>query len=457
MVRLPLLVGTSCGWNATAAAFTLLPAIALTVFPLAYDPEIGAIVGLVLLVAITLPYIIYAIASLVRSVRARASDVVIDAAGIVIHGGPHHDRRLAWQELSPPFATVEVATEKRFRLGRLLFGTVLVILSLAVNALVLLVLANSKESTANIGFVWFGSPWKRKEITVWRLWIVTPRENILVGTTDREQEASSMGAAAESIDAVVAGRRYVEQAPAVPARIVTCHNCGAPVVPVPAPAVPCFYCGAQVAIPPDIAQQAMAVQAMRASRATSQRIVAKLVEQPRASRVNVRILVLAVFMFLAWPIGWALVAPRVVADGWSPTDIAFLLLPFAAVLAVCFFARAGLTDRGALQLLTLGFGALAPRRDGEPARCRRCQGPLPAADVGGCVSCAYCAADNVVGIDLRPTVQAARAEQTSLDDALRKRSSERTTWAFMTALAVLLLGAWVGGSIAFVAGWVSGT
>ena len=272
----------------------------------------------------------------------------------------------------------------------------------------------------------------------------------MVGTTDREVEASSMQAAAESIDAVMSGRRYVEQAPAIAARIVSCRNCGAPAVASEAPAVACMYCRAPVVMPPEVRQQAAAMQSMKASRATSEKIVAKLVRQPRAGRVNVRLLVFVVFMFLAWPVGWGIVAPSVIGDGWEPLDLVFLLMPFAAVMIGCFLARAGLADRGALQLLTLGFGALAPRRDGEPARCRRCHGPLQNAALGGVVQCVYCAADNIVGLDLRPTVGPARAEQATFDAALAKRKSDKTTWAVLSAVAIVVLVGWLGGSIAYV-------
>ena len=457
LARLPLLVGTSCAWNATAAALTLLPAIAFTVFPLIYDAAIGALVAAIILVALTLPFIIYAIASLGRSVRARASDIVVELGGVWMQGGTHHGRRVAWGELVAPFAQVEATTEMRFRLPRLLFGAFLTIASLVINGLLIALAMGTRSSAGLDSFVWFGSPWKRKEIQIWRFWVFTGRERMMVGTTDREIEAQSMQAAAESIEAVMSGRRYVEEAPRIPARIVSCRNCGAPAVPSEAPAIACMYCRAAVPMPPEVRQQAAAVQAMKASRATSEKIVAKLVKQPRAGRVNVRLLLLVAFMFLAWPIGWGIVAPSIIGDGWEPLDLVFLLMPFAAVLSGCFLARAGLADRGALQLLTLGFGALAPRRDGEPARCRRCQGPLQTATMGGVVQCVYCAADNIVGLDLRPTVGPARAEQATFDAALATRNSDKTTWAVLSVVAVFVLVAWLGGSIAYVVNMYANT
>jgi hypothetical protein len=446
LARLPLQIGTSSTWNATAAALTLLPALALTTLPMAYDPEAGALVGLFVLVSLTLPFIIYAIASLVRARRSRASDVMLFGDGILVDGGPLHKRRVAWNELAMPYAELERATEKRFRLGWLLLGALMFIIFLAVLGLALFTRSNIDVGDAARVF---GSPWKRKEITVWRFHIYTAQGKLTVGVTDREVEAWSMQAAVESIVAVMQGRNYVQTAPAVPAQIVTCAACGAPAVPDEAPVAPCAFCRAPVQMPPQARQQAAAVRAMEQSRATQQKIVAKLIDQPRAARVNVRLMLFTIFMFVAWPIAWGLVVPEVVGDGFQPLDAILLAMPFAAVLAGAFLARAPLADRGALQLLTLGFGALAPSRPGEPSRCRRCHGPLPQSQLGGVVGCRYCGADNIVGLDLRPTVGPARAEQATFDAALAKRKSEKTTWGLLSAFAIILLVGWLGGTVAF--------
>jgi hypothetical protein len=121
------------------------------------------------------------------------------------------------------------------------------------------------------------------------------------------------------------------------------------------------------------------------------------------------------------------------------------------VLGGFFMARGRLADRGALQLLTLGFGALAPRKDGEPSRCRRCQGPLPTAGIGGVTHCAYCSAENIVGMDLRPSLDPARTEQHNFDDALKKRAKEKLLWTILTVVAAVTLIGWIGGTIFYVA------
>ena len=259
-----------------------------------------------------------------------------------------------------------------------------------------------------------------------------------------------MAAAASSVSAVVTGQRYVAEAPTVPARMLMCNGCGAVAVPDDAHMVTCTYCGASVAVPDDIRAQAAASKVVSQGRSTTTEVIAKLRDQPRAAHTNTWLLALAALMFGAWPLGWGLIAFRVLADGFQAPDLFCLLLPFAAVVAGFFLARARLADRGALQLLTLGFGALSPARQGQPSRCRRCQGPLPDAGLGGVTQCRYCAAENIVGLDLRPTVDSARAEQSNFDEALKKRAAEKRLWATLTGVAGLVLAGWLVGTVAYI-------
>jgi hypothetical protein len=434
LARLPLQIGTSATWNATGAAATLLPALAFTLLPVLYGGAAGVLVAMFVGLTLTAPFIVYAIASLLRARHARASDVLLDGHGVTVVGGPMHGRRIAWNELAPPYAQVQQVTEKRFQLGYLLLGALLFLLFLAAIALMIV----ARNVNLNV-FRIFGTPWKRKDIQFWQLWIFAGGERILAATSEREIEAQSMQAAAESIEAVATGRQYVQQAPAVASHVITCPGCGAPAVPDDTPAVTCPYCRTQVPMTPYARQQAAATRAASSSRDTTRKAVAKLLHQPQASNINVRLAIVTALMFAVWPLSWMIVAPHVIGNGWDVFDVPVLLLPFAGVLAWSFVARAQLADRGALQLLTLGFGALAPRRQGEPPRCRRCQGPLESSEVGGVVACRYCGSDNVVGLDMRPLVGPARAQQATLEAALSQRSSEKTKWAILSGLAILAL------------------
>ena len=163
---------------------------------------------------------------------------------------------------------------------------------------------------------------------------------------------------------------------------------------------------------------------------------------------------LAVVMFGAWPLGWGLIAFRVLADGFQATDLFWgFSCPFAAVAAGFFLARARLADRGALQLLTPRLRrALARAAGREPSRCRRCQGPLPSAGLGGVLpSARYCASENIVGLDLRPSVDPARTEQATFDVALKQRAAEKRLWTILSAVAVVALAGWIAGTAVYVA------
>ncbi|HVY49814.1 MAG TPA: hypothetical protein VHB21_28160, partial [Minicystis sp.] len=55
------------------------------------------------------------------------------------------------------------------------------------------------------------------------------------------------------------------------------------------------------------------------------------------------------------------------------------------------------------------------------------------------VRCAYCDADNILGVDLRRDAERAGREATSLADALKKRQVERALWSALAVVAVALL------------------
>ena len=422
LARLPLQIGTTATWGAARGAVALFPGLAIIAAGVAMLIGVDGEAGIAV-IAFGALLVVYAIWHLWIALKTRASDVLLHIEGVHVDGGRLNGSRFGWNELQAPFAQVEQTTATRLVLWRIFVFA----LSLA---------SRSRNITSPVA-----------EVTVWKLWLHHRGARQLVAETDRAIEASSLSAAASSIEAVMNGRKYVNEAPTIAAQVTLCNACGAPAVPDDAPAVVCAYCKQWVPLPPHVRGQAAAARAMQQSRATTQKMIAKLLEQPRATTTNVWLLVFTLLMFGAWPIGWGIIGYRVLDDGFQPVDVAFLALPFAAVAGGFFFARGRLADRGALQLLTLGFGALAPRREGEPSRCRRCQGPLPDAGLGGVTQCRYCHAENIVGLDLRPSVDPARAEQATFDEALKKRAREKILWGIMSGFAVLALLGWLGGTI----------
>ena len=369
---------------------------------------------------------IYAVMNLFVALKTRASDLLFFPDGLIVDGGRLHGERIAWNELHPPYAEMEDTTARRLTLLRIF----LFMLSIA---------SRSRRIISPV-----------VPVRVWKLYVSHRGHRRLIAETDRPIESDSMRAAATSVVAVVQGQRYVAQAPAITAQIATCPACGAPAVPDDAPAVTCAYCRQWVPLSPAVRGQAGAAKALSQSRTTTTAMIAKLRQQPRAARTNTWLLLLALFMFGAWPIGWGLIAYRVLGDGFQAPDALCLMLPSSRPFSGGSSSRGGgWRDRGALQLLTLGFGALAPQRDGEPSRCRRCQGPLPSAGLGGVTQCLYCSAENIVGLDLRPSVDPARMEQHTFDDALKKRAREKVLWTVLTVVAIIALVGWIGGTVVY--------
>jgi hypothetical protein len=208
------------------------------------------------------------------------------------------------------------------------------------------------------------------------------------------------------------------------ARVVACAACGAAAVVDDAESVKCHYCGAAVVIPEDVRARVRAARALRRERSTSDALVERLLEQPSAKRVNT-ILGAAAAVGLLW-------MPLPIMTGSWPT----VFVTAGLVVLVGLAAQVIIVDRRAVHRLTLDFGAHAGARAGEPERCRRCDAPLPRpADDGIVVACAYCEAENVLGVDPRGAEQASRSAETELRVELTRRSVARTRARLVAALA----------------------
>jgi hypothetical protein len=425
IARLPLQIGVAAAWGIARAGVSLFPGLVWTgawlsaALPLALSAVWEPAAWRVALAVLGGFPLAHAAFNLRAALRTRASDLHVYPEGVAVDGGPHHGRYVPYAELTRPYVEVEETTESRLSVIRM------------------------------VTFFLPGVRTVSREVEVTRLSLFHKGTRLVVGESDRAIEADSFTAARATIEAVAEGRRHVEEAPAVSARVITCGTCGAAVIPEDAPSVACRYCRAPVALDEEVRGQAAAALAMEQSQKTGAKIVAKLLAQQPAARSNAWLFVYALFMLGVWPLGFWLIATRT-GHGFAavaPLDILFMAMPLAAVFGGFFLTRAMLADRGALRLLTLGYGALAPRREGEPPRCRCCQGPLVEGSVGSVALCRYCQAENIVGVDLRPTVDRARAEHKSLGPALTRRARERGLWALGCGLAVALLALW--GSLSY--------
>lgn len=422
LTRLPLQVGSTAHWSFTRVPLPVGIAIGLVVWlpQLATSDHITEtrdVVGLVLLGLLAIACVAYSVFHFLGAVRMRASDLILASEGLVVEGGRGRSTRVRWDELAPPYAELEEARERQLSA----LGSILFVISL----------------------FRAGSPIVR--VTVWKLWLYAGGNKRMVAKSDREIEARSMEAAAASVAAIQEGRRQVAEAPAVPMRGVFCPACGAPVAPRDAPEAPCAHCGGSVPMDAEARKQAAATETMKASRERVSKATARLLRQPRAAPTNRRLIALWALMVIPWPPALALFfyhQRRELDTTVFGLDVwLFWIAPLAVMFGAWALGRALLVSRGAFQLLTLGFGALAPAREGEPPRCRRCHGPLGDGGAGGVVQCGFCGSDNITGIDPRPFVDKARAEEQTLDRIVDERRRSRVSWSVAGAFGVLLMAA----------------
>ncbi len=205
--------------------------------------------------------------------------------------------------------------------------------------------------------------------------------------------------------------------------VLACSVCGAPVAPDDRDDVACHFCGVRVAVPDDLRARIRAARSLRKERASLDAVVARLLNQPSAQRVNRWLAAMAAITIVWLPmplfVGSTTVAP----------------LSVVAALLVALVAYAVIADRRAIRVLTLDFAARGAERAGDPDRCRRCDAPLPPSDDDAIlVTCAYCEADNVLGLDARAADGAARTGETTYAATLHERERARRT-ARLVALA----------------------
>jgi hypothetical protein len=447
-VRLPLQIGTSSLWSLARGAGTLLPGLAIVVggFPVLLGAWTVALAMFVLGGLL----VWFAVMHLRLAARSRPSDVLLDGVGLRIDGGVHDGRAIRWFEVEPRACAVETTQEKRYTLIRILGNFFAVLLSL---------LARGNK------FYWI----KPALIDVARLHVgLRDGSRVVVAEAERPIEKESLEALHDAITsagwhgAEPAGAAPVP-APARPAarkrhtamglQVLLCPRCGAVAAPEDRPQIACRYCQSAITVPPELQERIRASNQVAAGRGTSERLVGQLLQQPGARQTGSRLFAAAVPMMLAWPIAFVVLAAAEAVGGLEAGGVVELLLfPVAVILGLFFLLRAKLADRFALRLLTLDFGATRPAREGDPHQCRQCDAPLPDRPGSVLVRCAYCSADNILGVDLRRQAGRVTDQASSLEDALAKRTRERSIWGALTAVAVLLMLAGGGFLVDAVAG-----
>jgi uncharacterized Zn finger protein (UPF0148 family) len=281
----------------------------------------------------------------------------------------------------------------------------------------------------------------KKQENFWRLMLeLKDGSTQQLGSAEDPRERDSLQALCDTLrESIRRNDKTAAQRPPQPVPL-KCSGCGAPAVPEDAEAIKCPYCGTAIHIADDVRQRIRAARSRDAAMKKSQKLVEKLVNQPGALRTSFFVFLAAFPSLLAWP--------AAIAFGMFLYALCFLRIPdvfllslaaFGVIAALYYLVRGQLTDRQALRLLTLGFAARAPGAEGGVHHCRQCNGPLVEPPGQVLVRCAYCSAENVLGLDVRGDANKSKDEVQSLDQALHRRGIERARWRYSALAAIAML------------------
>jgi hypothetical protein len=422
-IRLPLQIGTSALWS-LARSSAVFPGLVLCILgawlciELIDWDRVGLAAGGV--VAITGGILVfYGWRHWRLAMAERPSDAVLDASGLRIEGGRRHGLTLAWADIAPDRCQIQHDRDKRYILWRVIANVPL----MAVSALV--------EDSVMIRFT--------EETPVKRLHVAGKGGSVLVAEADLELEVASLLALDRTIRA---SRWYGKQPPALPnPSRLACPGCNAAIAPTAEPSPTCRFCGVALAIPDDIRERVAAASSLVASRRSGlPRLDRLLRSQPSARRASIAMWLAALPIVLAWPAAGVLVFREASHHTLNLVRFgALTALPLLVTIGTFLLARGRLTDRFAFHAVVIGFGARDPARPGEPYRCRSCQAPLPDAAQSPIVTCVYCNAASVLGLDLRGDADEAESEQASLELALGRRRRERWLWTLASLASIGLL------------------
>lgn len=426
-IRLPLSVGIGAltSWCRAVLGLGVIAALCAFLGWLDMFSALGPFVLGALSALFVILFIIFVAQNARRALERSASDVLLDHKGITVSGGRADGLWLQWSELTAPGASVEQHEDRRVTIAGML-GTV------AMGTLAVMVSGRSDVQGPSAGDI---DP--NADVGKWVLTLhgIVPK---VVAETDDASEARSFKSARSSIASLVEGRAEVANQPVVARDFLACPSCKAPQVLQDAESLPCPFCGARVEVTETFRAQARSVAALGESFERTRSTVARLRAQPLGRQVALVTNTIAVVMVLGFVGLWWL--------AWQQdTRLAIVLFPLpVAVVGLAYsLTRAWLSGRAALRMLSLGYGALAPEQNGQPARCRRCFGPLQTSPAGAVVRCGYCATDNVMGIDLRPVVHATRSAEETLEPMLQHLARERRTAFTIFGITVGLTAAWL--------------
>jgi hypothetical protein len=363
--RFPLFIGLRAfrilavvpAWLLFVAALSLTVYLVGPDLPYGNALRLGGYVGLLLAMCLCISpcALLFAAGFIFRSLRrafsARACDVALGREGIRILGGPAHGFSATWESLAMP-GGVRWAPDG----------------------------------------LWLRGGEKR--------WLHVP-----LPPDDDERASLEALFATVSAHAAASARKEAPPPRRTPPGTLLCNGCGAPQAPVEAPAVRCRHCNTTNAIPPELADKIRAMRAVAQQRAGDDALASAVVAQRGAVVANLVAFAGGLLMLGASAITLLATAAFAFVDGKEaglPRGGGFGLAAAGVGLLLLAAVRFILANRRALRLLTVGFSAREPAREGDPPACRECSGPLPDPGAGAAVArCVYCGAANVMAADLR--------------------------------------------------------
>lgn len=376
-IRIPLATGATAVGNLWWATLLLLTALLSTglLAALLYGGGGGATPHRALMPLVPVLFFLGSIVFHALALRARASDILLQDGSLRVEGGPHHGARFALADLDQDPCRVE---------------------------------------TNENAYVEAGSQRTYEQRLVLRL--RGGRERVLATSMDWTEQLS-FAALQETLKALVRpGPAPVSPVSAASpvsadARVIACPACQAPVAPADAAVVTCAFCGAAVPMRDEVRERLHLGDAERAAQQRVAERVQRLLSRPTAARTN-RWLVAALVGKYLLPLALLLA-------------VKLWVFSLAMVWVLGRVVRLGLAQRVVYQRLILDYAAL-PAAPGQPPLCRRCGGALPHSAAGAVlVRCAYCAAHNLLGVDIHQAARSAERRAAELAGLLLRDQTER--------------------------------
>lgn len=397
-IRLPLQTGTSALQLWTRGVVLTTLALALVVGLVLLLVHVGLAVlphVFVLGSPVVLGLGFTGLGFLRKAPRARASDVALSPEGLRIEGGPH-----AWAYRDPMGWAAIAGDDWRVR---------------------------EPEEPAGKGATC--------------LYAGPESEEISLAEAKSPEEVISVRQLAETLGRVARRRASPQSEPATGGpTMLRCARCGSPVPGADAPEQRCAHCGSSVPVPEGVRERVRAARRVASSAKVTPQLVQRVLEQPRAKTSNVVLLVGAAAMVALVPAAvWMGVELSLAGKLGLAGAIGLVLLPVSLFWAVYGLLYSILVRRRAVGLVALRLGASPVAGAAGGHACRNCSAPLPAAEAGIVVSCEYCAAPNVLGLDLRAEAETAASQEQELQDDLvtadlRRARARRQLYAAVVAV-----------------------